>query len=98
MPSAQLGAPAAAPQALTPLLALAENPVPSGVEYAIGGQNLAAADRETAAQLLADDAMRIRCGDSPALARWRARRDGGPPGTGAAAAAVLYRSNTRLSG
>ena len=50
MPSAQLDAPAAAPQALTPLLALAENPVPSGVEYAIGGQNLAAADRETAAQ------------------------------------------------
>ena len=88
MPSAQLGAPAAAPQALTPLLALAENPVPSGVEYAIGGQNLAAADRETAAQLLADDAMRIRCGNSPALARWRVRRDGGPPGTGAAAAAV----------
>jgi hypothetical protein len=88
MSSAQLGAPGAAPQVLTPLLALAENPVPSGVEYAIGGQNLPAADREIAAQLLADDAMRIRCGDSPALARWRARRDGGQPGTGAAAAAV----------
>jgi hypothetical protein len=70
------------------LLALAESPAPSDVEYVIGGQKLAAADRETAAQLLADDAMRIRCGESPVLARWRARRDGGPPETGAAAAAV----------
>jgi len=41
-----------------------------------------------AAQLLADDAMRIRCGKSPVLARWRARRDGGPPETGAPAEAV----------
>ena len=61
---------------------------PSDVEYVIGGQHLADADRELAAQLLADDAMRIRCGQSPALARWRARRDGGPPVTGAAAGAV----------
>jgi hypothetical protein len=52
MPSAQLGAPAAAPQALTPLLALVENPVLSGVEYAIGGQNLAAADRVWGAKSL----------------------------------------------
>jgi hypothetical protein len=33
---------------------------------------------ESAAQLLADDAMRIRCGASPVLERWRNRRDGGP--------------------
>jgi hypothetical protein len=81
-------APAAAPPSLTSLLALTESPAPSEVEYVIGGQTLAATDRETAAQLLADDAMRIRCGESPVLARWRARRDGGPPETGAAAAAV----------
>ena len=77
-----------APPVLTSLLALADNPAASEVEYVIGGQQLTAADRELAAQLLADDAMRIRCGDSPALARWRARRDGGPPETGAAAEAV----------
>ena len=81
-------APAAAQPSLTSLLALAENPAPSDVEYVIGGQQLAAADRETATQLLADEAMQIRCGDSPVLARWRARRDGGPPEGGAAAAAV----------
>ena len=77
-----------APPVLTSLLALADNPTASEVEYVIGGQQLTAGDRELAAQLLADDAMRIRCGDSPALARWRARRDGGPPETGAAAEAV----------
>lgn len=31
-----------------------------------------------AAQLLANDAMRIRCGKSAVLERWRTRRDGGP--------------------
>lgn len=82
------GTPAAAPPSLTSMLALAEYVAPSGVEYVVGGQQLAAADRETAAQLLADDAMRIRCGESPVLTRWRARRDGGPVATGAAAAAV----------
>jgi hypothetical protein len=69
-------------------LALAESPAPSDVEYVIGGLGLAPEDSETAAQLLADDAMRIRCGGSPALARWRACRDGDPPATGPAAAAV----------
>jgi hypothetical protein len=38
--------------------------------------------------MLADDAMRIRCGLSPVLARWRARRDGGPAATGARREAV----------
>ena len=81
-------APAAAPPALTPLLAMTDSPGPCDVEYAIGGQHLTGADRELAAWLLADDAMRIRCGRSPALARWRARRDGGPAVTGPPAEAV----------
>ena len=81
-------APPASPPSLTSLLAMTENPDGSGVEYVIGGQQLARAERGMAAQLLADDAMRIRCGRSPVLARWRARRDGGPPETGAPAAAV----------
>jgi hypothetical protein len=76
------------PPSLTSLLAISENTVPSGVEYVIGGQQLSPGEREAAAQLLADDAMRIRCGDSPVLARWRARRDGGPPLTGSAARTV----------
>jgi hypothetical protein len=80
--------PAPASPSLTSLLDMAENLDASDVEYVIGGQQLVGADREMAAQLLADDAMRIRCGKSPALDRWRARRDGGPPTTGAAAAAV----------
>jgi hypothetical protein len=90
MLSADPGPPAsaAAPPNLTSLLAMTENTDGSEVEYVIGGQQLADAKRETAAQLLADDAMRIRCGKSPVLARWRARRDGGAPTTGAPAAAV----------
>jgi hypothetical protein len=60
------------------MLALVESPASSNVEYVIGGKQLTAADREAAAQLLADDAMRLRCGKSPTLTRWRANRDGGP--------------------
>lgn len=73
---------------LTALLALAAGPDTSTVEYVIGGQQLEGAAREKVAQLLADDAMRIRCGTAPALQRWRARRDGGPSTTGAQKRAV----------
>jgi len=76
------------PPTLTALLALEESPENSKVEYVIGGLELTGADRESAAQLLADDAMRIRCGKSPVLARWRTRRDGGPEETGARKAAL----------
>lgn len=76
------------PPALTPLLALVESPYTSPVEYVIGGKTLDGTHREAAAQLLADDAMEVACGDSPALDRWRARRDGGPAETGARLAAV----------
>lgn len=76
------------PPALTPLLALIESPDTSPVEYVIGGKTLSDAHREAAAQLLAGDAMKIACGNSPALDRWRARRDGGPAETGARLAAV----------
>jgi hypothetical protein len=79
---------AVAPPTLSSLLAMTENPDGSVVEYVIGGQQLTGTERETAAQLLADDAMQIRCGQSPALARWRARRDGGPPEAGTRKAAV----------
>jgi hypothetical protein len=81
-------APTAAAPTLTSLLAMKENPDGSTVEYVIGGQQLAGAKREIAAQQLADDAMRIRCGNSPVLARWRARRDGGPGETGSRKAAI----------
>lgn len=73
---------------LTSLLALTAGPAASKVEYAIGGQALTAADREAAAQMLADDAMQLRCGRSPTLDRWRAVRDGRDPGNVVSAAAV----------
>jgi hypothetical protein len=76
------------PPTLTPLLAITCSPAGSPVEYVIGGQQLTGANRETAAQLLADDAMVIRCGNAPALAYWRSCRDGGPPQTGARKVAV----------
>lgn len=76
------------PPSLTLLLAMTENPDGSVVQYVIGGQQLTGTEREMAAQLLADDAMQIRCGQSPVLARWRARRDGGPPDAGTPKAAV----------
>ncbi|WP_406080143.1 hypothetical protein [Micromonospora sp. NBC_00858] len=72
---------------LTELLALAV----SGTDaYVVGGLGLSVGgpDRETAAQLLAEDAMAIRCGASPILERWRQRRDGGPAESGVRAEAV----------
>ncbi|MQA83696.1 MAG: hypothetical protein GEV03_03430 [Streptosporangiales bacterium] len=44
----------------------------------IGGLEAGRGDLEDAAQMIADDAMRIRCGDSSALVNWRSKRDGGP--------------------
>jgi hypothetical protein len=70
------------------MLAFASGPAGTGVEYTIGGQVLTGAEREAAAQLLADDAMRIRCGTSSILDRWRARRDGHEPGDPAQADVV----------
>jgi hypothetical protein len=64
---------------LTSLLVMQEGPTDSPVEYVIGGLHLSGVDREAAAGHLADDAMQIRCGRSPTLDAWRARRDGGPP-------------------
>jgi hypothetical protein len=72
------------PAALTPLLDLVDNPADSAVGYVIGGLGLNAADREGAAQLVADIAMSVVCGVSPVLDRWRRRRDGGPAETGTA--------------
>jgi hypothetical protein len=72
---------------LTALLALSPG-AGSPVEFVVGGQTLAAGAREEAAQMLADDAMLLRCGDTPVLARWRAVRDGVDP-AGASTSAVV---------
>ncbi len=64
---------------LTSLLDLTPGPADSKIEYVVGGQTLGTAAREQAAQMLADDAMALRCGQSPALERWRAVRDGRIP-------------------
>jgi hypothetical protein len=76
------------PPTLTALLAMKESADDGRVEYVIGGEQLGGTPRETAAQMLAEDAMRIRCGRSPVLERWCARRDGGPQETGSRKAAV----------
>lgn len=73
---------------LTSLLAPTPGPANSKVEYVIGGQTLAPPAREQAAQILADDAMALRCGKSPALDRWRAIRDGNAPSDTVSAATV----------
>jgi hypothetical protein len=71
------------------MLALTDGPPGSAVEYVTGGTALTGADRECAAQGLADDAMVLRAGaSSPSLARWRAVRDGDPPDALVSAAAV----------
>ena len=64
---------------LTELLDLAAGPADSLVEYVIGGTTLTPDAWELAAQMLADDAMEVRCGPSPMLQRWRAVRDGRTP-------------------
>lgn len=65
------------PTSLGSLLALTDSPGASQVEYVVGGLRLVGADRESAAQLLADTAMSVACGNSSVLDRWRQRRDGG---------------------
>ncbi|MCA1677769.1 MAG: hypothetical protein LC790_15055 [Actinobacteria bacterium] len=65
----------------------------SKVEYVIGGQTLASPAREQTAQMLADDAMALRCGRSPALDRWRAIRDGKTPADTVSAATVARRDD-----
>lgn len=73
------GAPVA--PTLTSLLALVEGTDNHEVEHVIGGHCVDDSSRELAAQMLADDAMKIRCA-SPLLDRWRSQRDGGPAATG----------------
>lgn len=70
-------------QQLSSLLALVPSGGQSLVEYEVGGLGLVGAGRETAAQMIADDAMTVACGASPVLTRWRDRRDGGPAQVGA---------------
>lgn len=67
---------------LTEILGLLDSASATPVDYAVGGTDLTSKNREYAAQLLADDAMRIRCGDSPLLETWRNCRDGGDPAIG----------------
>lgn len=72
---------------LTDLLSMGSAPA-GAVEVALGGGELDPVRRERAAQILADDAMTIRCGRAPMLDRWRSRRDGGPAATGSARQAL----------
>lgn len=71
-------APSTSGPTLTSLLDLAVSDPGSSCDYMIGGVATNETELEVAAQLIADDAMRIRCGASPVLQRWRSRRDGGP--------------------
>ena len=71
------------PAFLTPLLTLEESDGKSKVEYVVGGEQLVDDARDLAAAIIADDAMVVACGKSPVLDRWRTRRDGGAPSTGA---------------
>jgi hypothetical protein len=75
-------------ETLTELLDLAAGPADSLVEYVIGGTTLTPDAWELAAQMLADDAMEVRCGSSPTLERWRAVRDGLTPEDTVSAATV----------
>ncbi|MFI7632301.1 hypothetical protein [Microbispora rosea] len=74
----------AVPVTMTELLAVVQWLENAGCSYLFGGLEADQDDLEKAAQMIADDAMRIRCGSSPVLARWRERRNGkgGPIDTG----------------
>lgn len=63
-----------------PLTSLVQLAAIGNSTYELGGLQLHPGDgeRESAAQLLADDAMQIRCGNSPLLELWRLRRNDGP--------------------
>ncbi|MDB5059555.1 MAG: hypothetical protein JWO59_3027 [Chloroflexi bacterium] len=71
-PSAAL---TAAQVTMTDLLAIAAWPESADCSYMFGGLRATDSDLHTVARIIADEAMRLRCGASPALAKWRARRD-----------------------
>ncbi|NKZ08830.1 hypothetical protein [Actinomadura latina] len=57
------------------LLAISQRPETAGCSYMFGGLQATDDELQTAAEILADEAMRLRCGNSPVLAKWRARRN-----------------------
>lgn len=61
------------------MLALTPGPSSSSVSYHFGGPALSPAHRQIAVEMLAIDAMRIRCGEGPAFRSWNERRLGGSP-------------------
>jgi hypothetical protein len=67
------------PLSFSSALGLVDSEADSPVEYAVGGMKLTDDKREVIARMLAEDAMRIRCGNSPVFESWKTRRDGGPP-------------------
>lgn len=76
------------PLSFTSLLSFIDSASQSPVAYAVGGTKLTDENREFTAQLLAEDAMRVRFGNSPLFESWKTRRDGGPPATGSRKSAL----------
>jgi hypothetical protein len=70
---------AARGEQLSTMLGLTEGPAAAECRYLIAGSAATETDLATGAALIADDAMRLRCGQSPVLALWRARAAGSPP-------------------
>lgn len=64
---------------LASLLSVTDAPGSASVPYRVGGRTLTGDTRAQVATIVADHAMQTRCGASPILGKWRARRDGGPP-------------------
>ncbi|GAA4102705.1 hypothetical protein [Nonomuraea soli] len=61
---------------MTELLGIVARPENAGCSYLFGGPDAGQEALETVTRLLAEEAMRLPCGASPALDKWRARRDG----------------------
>lgn len=70
------------------LLGLSPGAKTSKVQYVVGGMGLDSKQVEEVAQLLAEEAMLVRCGAQELIDIWRIRRDGGISATGAKQQAI----------
>lgn len=79
--SPHLGASTPVELSLSRLLGVTPGPGASACSYEIAGVAATPTSLRRAAETIADEAMRLRCGKSPVLDLWRARAAGGPPHT-----------------
>jgi hypothetical protein len=80
-PAPALSSSTTAEESVSSLLGIVPGPGSAACSYQIAGASASDARLRRAAEMIAEDAMQLRCGKSPVLDVWRGRAAGGPPHT-----------------